>query len=504
MDVQKQRITQLQFELENQELLIAKLSKMLFGATSEKRSKTEDTPPEQLDLFALPQAEQVTVKEVVTYERKKPQPQPKKTPRRQPLPVDLPRVEMVIEPEIDTTDLVKIGEEVTEVLDIIPPQFRVLRVIRPKYATPPTAEAPAVVVAGLPERVIPKGIPSTRLLAYVAIHKFLYHLPYYRQIQLFADIGVAIRASTINGWLARMCALLRPLYLALCRRVMEQTYLMADETTIKVLKATDKQKRKKGRKAPKNKATINYFWVYYAPLVDLVVFRYHVGRGREYPREHLRDFTGHLQTDGLSVYDAFDHLPAITLVGCMAHIRRKFVDAQANDPARTDYVLDRIGELYGLEATARQDNLSAEQRYQMRQQQAKPVMEQLKTYLDEQAGQVRPKSAIGQAIRYARNRWQYQLRYLDDGALEIDNNRVENAIRPVVIGRKNYLFAGSPQGAEWAAILYSLLGSAIRHGLDPLTYLTDILHRLPDTKLSELAALLPDQWQPSAEVPARI
>ena len=342
----------------------------------------------------------------------------------------------------------------------------------------------------MPSRVIDKGIPSTRLLAYIIVGKFIQHLPYYRQIQIFRRIGVNIKSNTLNGWIEKTCVLLKPLYEAFCRHQFSKSYLQADETTIKVLKTA-----KKGKKA---KAYKGYFWVYYDPLDHHVVFIFNPGRGRKYPAEDLKNFKGTLQTDGLSVYDAFDLLDYIILISCMAHIRRKFVDARSNDQARADHVLDLIGQLYAIEDIARTNNYNPEQRKQLRQEKAKPIMNQLKTYLQTQyeSGKVLPKSAIGQAIQYALGRWKYQERYLEDGSIEIDNNWIENSIRPVAIGRKNYLFAGSEKGAQWAAIFYTLLGSALRHGHNPLDYLTDVLRRLPDTKLSELEQFFPANWIP--------
>jgi transposase len=498
--VQKRQIDQLNttvaqqnLELENKDLIIAKLSKMLFGATSEKRSKPDPPAEEQLQLFDTPDAEEAPLKELITYERKKTQ-KTKKTPTRQPLPPDLPRVEVTLEPEQDTTELVKIGEEVTEVLDIIPPQFRVIRLIRPKYAHPQADRQDIdqpIVIAPMPWRVIDKGIPSTRLLAYIIVGKFIQHLPYYRQIQIFQRIGVNIKSNTLNGWIEKTCVLLKPLYDAFCQHQFSKSYLQADETSIKVLKVAKKGKKSKAHKG--------YFWVYYDPLEHHVVFVFKPGRGRKYPAQDLQNFAGTLQTDGLSVYDAFDQLDHITLISCMAHIRRKFIDALKNDPQRANHVLDLIEQLYHIETTARDNHHTPQQRHQLRQQKAKPLMTELENYLQTQyeSRQVLPKSAIGQAIQYALGRWKYQVRYLEDGRLEIDNNGVENAIRPVAVGRKNYLFAGSERGAQWAAIFYTLLGSALRHGHNPLEYLTDILQRLPETNLSQLHQFFPNNWTPN-------
>ena len=502
-NAQKQQIDELNgalqrkdFLLEEKDFIIAKLQKMLFGPTSEKQKKEEDTASNQIDLFTaeLPPEQIPTVQEVITYSRSKPA--KKKTVKREPLPADLPRVTITIEPEEDTTGMIRIGQEITEVLDIIPPVFRVLQIIRPKYAHPNAATQDIdkpIVVAPMPSRVIDKGIPSARLLAYIIIGKFIQHLPYYRQIQIFQRIGVNIQSNTINGWIQRVCVLLKPLYDAFCRQQFKKDYLQADETTIKVL-----LKNKKGQNKPKNKAHTGYFWVYYDPKGKHVVFIFNPGRGRKYPAQDLKDFKGTLQTDGLSVYDAFDKLDSITLISCMAHIRRKFIDALKNDEARAQHVIDLIAQLYEIEDIAREKNYTPEQRLELRQQKAKPVMTKLKTYLqtEYESGKIRPKSAIGQAVQYALGRWKYQVRYLDDGNIEIDNNGVENSLRPVAIGRKNYLFAGSEIGAQWAAMFYTLLGSALRHGHNPLEYLTDVLHRLPDTKINDLEQFYPNLWEP--------
>lgn len=494
-----------EFLLEEKDFIIAKLQKMLFGPTSEKQKKGEEVAVNQIDLFTAELSpEQIpTVKEVITYTRTKPV---KKTPsKRVPLPVDLPRIPITIEPEEDTTGMVKIGAEITEVLDIIPPVFRVLQIIRPKYAHPQAAtqdiEKP-IIVAPMPSRVIDKGIPSARLLAYIIIGKFIQHLPYYRQIQIFQRVGVNIKSNTINGWIQRVCTLLKPLYDAFCQQQFAKSYLQADETTIKVL--PDKKKGKNTAKSSnqaKNKASTGYFWVYFDPKDKHVVFIFNPGRGRKYPAQDLKNFKGTLQTDGLSVYDAFDKLDTITLVACMTHIRRKFIDALSNDEARAQYAIDLIAQLYQVEQTARENDYTPEQRYQLRQKIAKPVMTTLKDYLQKEyeSGKVRPSSAIGKAIQYALGRWKYQVRYLDDGNVEIDNNLVENSIRPVAIGRKNYLFAGSETGAGWAAIFYTLLGSALRHGHNPLDYLTDILNRLPNTKINDLKQFFPDVWKAKNE-----
>ena len=488
----KQENKVLKQELEYKEFVISKLQKMLFGSTSERF--TPEQISNQMSLFnelAGKAAEEVQ-KEEITYQRNKPK-KGKKEGGRIPLPENLPVVEIIIEPSVDTTDMVKIREETTDILDIIPPVFQIIRIIRPIYANPKAKKedvAQPIIIADLPSRPIDKGIPSARLLAYLLVSKFVDHLPYYRQVKMFQRSDIDIKTTTINGWIAKVCVLLKPLYDAFCKHHFSKPYLQGDETTIKVLKV-----KKTGKKG---KAHQGYYWVYYDPIDNQVVFIFDPGRGRKYPVEHLKNFAGNLQTDGLGVYTEFDKLDHVTLFGCMAHVRRKFFDALNNDQARAEKVLGMIQQLYKIEDYARKENYTPAQRFELRQQKATPIMTELKTYLDDQydSAQVLPKSAIGIAIKYAIGQWWKIERYLQDGTVEIDNNLVENAIRPVALGRKNYLFAGSEQGAEWGAMIYTFLASASRHGHNPMEYLADVLRRIPDTRISQLHELFPVNWSP--------
>lgn len=476
---------------------LAELKRLIFGRKSERFVPDQAAAVAgQLNLFVQHDyegAEEKTVLQAVEAHSRK-----KARPKRLKLPDDLPVVEVRIEPHPDEVEgWVKIGEEITEELDYVPGVLRINRYIRPKYARPKSeqsadTEGNNIFIAPLPSRVIDKGIPSAGLLAYILVSKFIDHLPYHRIIQIFKRAGMEIPASTVNGWVAKCVDLLRVLYLYHKARIMECAYLMADETKIRVLKVLNGANKK-------GKAHQGYFWVYYDPGGKQVLFIYDPGRAGKYPREHLHGFQGHLQTDGYSVYDAFDQTEAITLVGCMAHIRRKFEKALDNDKVRATHVLTKMQDLYAIETEAREQGYSHQQRKDLRQQKARPIMDQLKAWLVENRNQVLPKDSIGEAITYASNRWKYMERYLHDGKLEIDNNLVENAIRPVAIGRKNYLFAGSPQGAEWAAIIYSLLASAANCGHNPAEYLKDVLLRLPDQPLNYLDELLPSNWKPQIE-----
>lgn len=393
------------------------------------------------------------------------------------LPASLPREQVIIEPTQDVSGWVKIGEEVTEELDRIPGKLFVRQIVRPKYANP---NGEGVVIANLPSRPIDKGIAGPGLLAQIIIDKYTDHLPIHRQVQRFEREGIKLSASTLTDWIGAACRLLDPLYEVLRKQVVGSDYLQADETPIKVL---DKDK--------KGTTHRGYHWVYHAPQERLVLFDYREGRGREGPGECLKDFMGHLQTDGYIVYDDFAKKPGITLLNCMAHARRKFDEAKDNDLARASYVLTEMQKLYALERQGKENTLSERELYQLRQQEAIPLLVDLKQWMLENYKNVLPQSVIGQAIFYSLQRWDKLSTYTTDGRLRIDNNLVENAIRPVAIGRKNYLFAGSHNGARRAAMLYSFLGSCKMNHINPFEWLRDVLIKIPEHPVNMLELLLP-------------
>jgi hypothetical protein len=255
-----------------------------------------------------------------------------------------------------------------------------------------------------------------------------------------------------------------------------------DETPIKVL---DKDK--------KGTTHRGYHWVYHAPEQRLVLFDYREGRGREGPTECLSGFKGYLQTDGYVVYEDFANTKGVTLLGCLAHARRKFDEAKDNDMTRAEYVLSEMQKLYAVERQAKENGLSIDERYQLRQQHAVPVLDNLKTWMIENYKAVLPKSVIGQALYYSLQRWDKLCAYTTDGRLQIDNNLVENAIRPVAIGRKNYLFAGSHNGARRAAMLYSFLGTCKMNNVNPFEWLQDVLTKIADHPVNDLQKLLPNK-----------
>jgi transposase len=453
------------------------LKRLVFGSRHERFVPT--TPQEQLALGLDVQQVQPPVPSVQTieYTRKRKEASSEKLQTgRMKLPASLPREQVIIEPAQDVSGWIKIGEEITEELERIPGKLFVRQYVRPKYAKP---DGNGVVIGELPSRPIDKGIAGPGLLAQIIIDKYTDHLPIHRQVQRFEREGMKLPSSTLTDWISATCALLDPLYEVLRKEVLSSTYLQADETPIKVLD-----------KAKKGTTHRGFHWVYHAPQERLVLFDYREGRGREGPTECLKDFKGYLQTDGYAVYEDFDKKPGITLLHCMAHARRKFDEAKDNDLVRASYVLTEMQKLYALERQAKENELSVDELYQIRRK-IIPVLDDLKQWMLENYGSVLPQSAIGQAIYYSLQRWDKLCLYTTDGRLQIDNNLVENAIRPVAIGRKNYLFAGSHNGARRAAMLYSLLGTCKINGVNPFEWLREVLTRIPDHPVNNLQQLLP-------------
>lgn len=454
---------------------LAQLKRMIFGSKSERHIGDD---PGQLSLGlgveAVTQPEKET--EQITYTRNKSD-NKKGSAVRLVLPLHLHREEHIIEPGKDVTGARKIGEVVTEVLEYTPGKFYVERYVRPKYVLPTEGK---IVIGELPSLPIPRGNAGAGLLAHLLISKFVDHLPFYRQVQQFKRQDIEIAESTISGWFTASCRLLEPLYERLVARAQGSSYLMADETPIPVQTKDKPGATHKG-----------YHWVYYAPLDKLVCFDYRKGRGREGPEEFLESFRGKLQTDGYSAYNTYENKDGITLFGCMAHARRKFEQAKENDPKRAEYVLERMQKLYMTEREAREKGLSFDQRKELRSEQSLPVLKELEKWMKEQLPDVLPKSSIGQAIAYTLGLWNRLTRYVDNGKVEIDNNLIENSIRPVTLGRKNYLFAGSHEAAQQAAMIYSFLGTCKINNVEPFAWLKDVLQRLPDHSIQRLDELLP-------------
>lgn len=469
-------------------LELDKYRRYLFGKKSEKLSLLQ-TPGNQTDLFELgtslqEQQElsaQSTQAPLPPAERKIPKKRAKGTGRTL-LPEQLRREIIVIEPKEDVSDCVCIGEEVTEVLELIPAELYVKRYVRPKYAR---SQGEGILIGELPERIIDKGIPSEGLLAAMLIDKYVFGLPLHRQIDKYRRLGVTLPASTVSDWMLKSYRQLLPLWTLLQMVVVNQQYLQADESPLKVLDRDHSKGIHQG-----------YLWVYQAPADKLVLFDYRKGRDSSGPQQLLEHFRGILQTDGYSVYESlYGQHEHVLLVYCMAHARRKFVEALKYDKVRASYMLEQMALLYGLEKELRETGADWQQRTQRRQQEAVPILTALKEWLQENYQQVLPKSPIGQAIAYALPRWEGLSAYALHGQIEIDNNLTENAIRPFAIGRKNFLFAGSHEAAQMTAVMYSLMATCKKNEVDELEWLKDVLERIQSHKQKDLYQLLPNNWK---------
>lgn len=369
----------------------------------------------------------------------------------------------------------------SEVLEYTQGCMWVKRTIRAKYSL---TGREGVIIAPVPSQPIPKGNAGASLLAHILVSKFVDILPLYRQIQQFRRVGVEIAESTMTDWVRRSCDLLTPLYGKLREKIKQAKYLQGDETPIPVLTedkpgATHKE----------------YLWAYHDPLKRQVLFDYHKGHDQGGPREILEDYHGTLQTDGYQVYDIYERDHHLHLIGCMAHARCRFDRALDTDHARSEYMLGKFAELYHIERKARESDMTFEQRKELREKEALPVLQEMKTWLKENIVHVLPRSAIGEAIFYTLGQWKWLVRYMEDGQFEIDNNLIENTIRPVAIRRKNYLFVGSHEAAQRTAVIYSFLGCCKRNQVNPMEWLLDILTRMPEHKANLLPELLPHNWQ---------
>lgn len=453
---------------------LAQLKRLIFGQKRERF--TAEVNANQLSLFStdeIASTEPVVDTQHIEYDRKT----PKKHPGRTALPDHLPVEEIIIEPEEDTTGMKRIGEEISETLDYTPASLIRRRTIRPKYARP---DGDGVVIGKLPSRPLPKAIAEAGLIAYILVSKFIDHLPFYRLIQMFKrEYQWEVSDSTINEWFVATCTLLQPLYELLQRKILTSGYLQVDESPIKVLDQDKPASTHQG-----------YQWVYYAPDSKLVFFNYRKGRGQHGPKEILKDYQGILQTDGWQVYDKFGEVPGITLVGCLAHVRRKFHEAKDSHKIKSEQALALIQQIYLAERDRKQIPVMEQKIY--REEKMRPLFDELRSWLDaELQTAIEPKSPMGKALSYANQQWPKLIRILDYENVELDNNLIENNIRPLALGRKNYLFAGSHAAAQRIAMMYSFFGSCKAHDINPYEWLKSTLERIPETKLSELETLMP-------------
>ena len=486
-------IADLLFKIEALNGQVAQFQKMIFGSRHER---FEAADPDNLlgknsvqlslgldaDTIATCKITEATKVEIirtkteVTYN--------KPHPGRMALPEHLRRETIILQPDTDISGLKKIGDEITEILDLIPGELYVKQYIRPKYVVPLSEVNDTIITASLPARIMEKCMFGEGLLAQILVDKYCDHLPLYRQMQRFQRAGVTIAQSTMNSATARTLNSLFALYEAHKKMVLESKYLHVDETGIRVM-----DEKKKGTTHQ------GYYWVYHNSKDKMVLFDYRPGRGRDGPGDVLKDYKGYLQTDGYIVYESFEKRPGIKMANCMAHARRKFVDAQQNDAARAQQALSLFQKLYQTERTIKDEELSGEALLQLRQKDAVPVLKELEQWMIEEYPKVAPGSVIGKAIGYCLPRWKKLSLYTTDAILLIDNNPVENAIRPVAIGRKNYLFAGSHDAAQRSAMVYSLFATCRLHNINPYEWLKDVLERMHLYTTANIGELLPQCWE---------
>ena len=482
-----EEIARITHERDRLRAIIHELQRHRFGRRSERLD------PDQLAL-ALEDIEQTVAAIEAAADRAGPpdRPRARRKINRGALPAHLPRIEIVVDLPDATCPccagkMYKIGEDVAERLDVMPAQFRVLVVHRPRYAC--RSCTGTVVQAPAPPRLIESGLPTEALVAHVIIAKYADHLPLYRQAQIYARQGVDLDRSTLADWVGRGAWWLRPLHAKLLAELRASPKLFADETAAPVLDP--------GRGRTKT----GQLWAYArddrpwsGPVPPAVAYVYAPDRKAVRPAAHLQGFRGILQVDGYAGYRALAGAGQVELAFCWSHVRRPFYEIAAGGsaPIATE-ALARITELYAIEAEIR--GRSAEERRAVRQEKSKPLVDSLKTWMEAQLSAVSQKSTIAEAFRYALTRWPGLSRFLDDGRIEIDSNIVERTIRPLALNRKNALFAGSDGGGEHWAILASLIETCKLNGVDPHAYLVDVFTRLvaghPVNRLDEL---LPWSW----------
>lgn len=458
------------------------LRRMIFGSKRERfvsnmdiNQLSIDFEPQTAEIEESIKAELETIR--VEYQRKRTK---KKHQGRLALPDHLPVVEKVIEPNEDITNMVCIGKEVTDELDYTPAKLHVNRIVRPKYISKEDEKGNQKQVIAELNRPLHKCIASAALLSNIYTDKFVYHLPFYRILKRFKQLGLSIPSSTLESWVKLGSRLLRPLYEVHRLYVFSEIYQMIDESPIKV-----QDKDKPGA------CHQGYMWVRYGPLSQSVLFEYYEGRSSKKPIADLSTFKGYIQTDGYSGYTYLASTKDIIHLSCWAHARRYFDKALSNDQERASHVMKLIQTLYNIEAFARESAMSHDERHQLRLEKSLPIINAIGQYIYDNKSKVTPKSPIGKAFEYCSNRWISLQNYLEHGMLEIDSNLVENSIRPLALGRKNYLFAGSHDAAKDIAMFYSFVGTCAKNDIDPQSWITYVIENINTTKKSEYKNLLP-------------
>jgi transposase len=446
-----------------------------FGASSERSVKEQPNLFNEAEVIAEAGPVEECIRQTVTYDRKK--------PGRKPIPKDLPmeRIEYRLpeEEQICTAcggHLHEMSEELRHEVKLVPAQVKIVQHARFVYGCrncEKNATEVPIKTAKAPRPVIEKGLASPSALAYVMTMKFVDGVPLYRQEQHYARLGIDLSRGVLSNWMIKGSEWLDLIYGRLKQKLLEQDILHADETTLQVLKEP-------GRAAESQ----SYMWLYRTGCVGppIVLYEYQPSRSGEHPKRFLAGFKGYLHADG---YAGYHDIPGVTLCGCWAHFRRKADETLKGLPvklrgsgSKAQELLDRINRLFAIERELKQS--TPEERLNVRNIKSRPIVEELRKWLDDIAPDVLPKSLFGTAVHYGRQQWPNLIRFLEDGRIEMDNNRSERAIKPFVIGRKNWLFCNTPKGAHASALIYSIIESAKESRLNPYTYLNYLFERLPN------------------------
>ncbi len=470
----------------------------LFGRKSEKPTREDH---DQLLLFA-PSLDDQSDEPDIEAEQISVRPYSRKKRGRKPLPAHLKRVEIIH--DLNDEDkmcgcghmMSRIGQDECEKLDYIPAKVQVERHIRYKYACKHCegveSDGPTVKIAPPPVQLIPKSNATEGLLAHIITSKFTDALPLYRQQKIFTRLGLDLSRATMANWVIAASGHCRPLVDLLQQEIRGGPLINVDETTLQVLKEPGRRNTSK-----------SYMWLYRGGPIDkpALVYQYAPSRSGQIAEDFIGDYQGFIQSDAFAGYNRFENKSGIRLMGCWAHARRKFVavvkakkkirSKRKNPKSLADEAMAFIGQLYRIEKRAREQELSFDQIGRLRQEKVLLVLKRFKQWLDENAPLVPPKSLLGKAIGYSLDNWQRLIVYVEDGRLKPDNNAAENAIRPFVVGRKNWLFAGHPRGAEASATFFSLIETAKANGLEPYAYLQYLFEQLPLTDEKDYPKLLP-------------
>lgn len=493
LDTAKKIAIQLFSEVEILKEQVNALQGKIFGRKTDKAPKFDG----QLSLFDSPEppVPDDDVEEPVVIPS-----HTRKRSGRKPLPADLPMVDVVHDiSETEKTcqcgcQKTRIGEEVSEQLDIVPARMQVIRNIRYKYACKQCEgvedNGPTVVIAPMPEMIIPKSMATAGLIAHVLTAKFVDALPFYRQEKQFMRMGIELPRSTMCGWAMKAVQACEIVLRMFKEEILSGPLINIDETTVQVLKEPGK--------APESKS---YMWVFRGGIPDrpTLLYQYHPTRSGDVSLTFLNGYQGVVQTDGYAGYNFLDQAKGVSHVGCLAHVRRKFIDvtkaagkSRNRKPGQADAALKYIRKLYAIERAAREEELGPEALLERRKTKAVPVLTEFKAWLNAVVETTPPQSLLGKAISYSLNQWHRVSAYADHALVAPDNNVAENAIRPFVVGRKNWLFSATTEGAAASAALYSLIETAKANGIDPSVYLHHLFEKIPNAMTAEeFKALMP-------------